>query len=362
MAIFDDTTRFSFLEYQALMLVLAGGIALGLLTVEFAMKRFQVLAVLFPGMFSIRERKLFFFDFEVKDGALANRLRSQSKALVCMTLCVVMSYLWQKCVLHTTQQVGRKFPSDMCALNMDCFASPLDVTTLLTRSYEPVDCSGPKLPFGRQKVVSCVQFVKPSATDWLMQIAIAQSVTQLNIKCFEVFVQLSGNYRWVRNFVGFSFFISLVLLLILFFTGVMAKFVSSWLSFVMTLSVPTFLLIVWRTSSCFQELWQAQAEELQHSIEEHLKVALADLPGGGVVQEVSMAGSVVGSMPSKAAQMAKSILKISGFALKGTPSLARMRSGPKSEEQFGNGSSLLPPLAPPQMPPDRPDEASAMTA
>lgn len=38
----------------------------------------------------------------------------------------------------------------------------------------------------------------------------------------QVFVQLSGNYRWVRNFVGFSFFISLVLLLILFFTGVHA--------------------------------------------------------------------------------------------------------------------------------------------
>lgn len=273
----DGPTKFSYFEYQALTLCLAGVTCLGLVAIEFAMKRFQVLPVLFPGMFSVRERRFFFFDIEVMDGRIASTLRGEVKTLIRMTLFLVLSYLWQHLVVETSQQVGRDFPSDQCRDQYDCFASDLHYTTLFTHKHEPVDCSK-EAEFVKKMVVSCIRFVKPSGTHWLMHMAIGHSLTHMHLKGYEVLVWVAGNSRWFRRMIGVLVILSLGLFLGLFFGGVMLEFVSSWLSFVMSLSLPVFLHTVWRSGCILEDLWKQQAKHRHDSIEKHFKAALAALP------------------------------------------------------------------------------------
>merc|ERR1712003_36945 len=103
----------------------------------------------------------------------------------------------------------------------DCFASELHFMTLFKRQYEPVNCQGEGVDFSSRVVVSCIRFVTPAASNWLMHIAIAHSVTQLNLKSFELMVWITGNSRCMRRFVGLMVFISLIVCVGLFFSGVM---------------------------------------------------------------------------------------------------------------------------------------------
>lgn len=271
-----DVTRFSYIEYQALMLCLAALMCMGLVAIEFTMRRFQVLPLLFPGMFSIREREFYFFDLAASDGGKRDQLRAQAKMLLRMTLCVVLSYLWQRCVLETTQQVGTEFPHDQCEVEADCFASALHYMTFVNREHTPVDCSGHRFDFPSRVVVTCIRFVQPSAPMWLMHLAVAHSVSLLNLKCYEILVWLAGNSSWFRRMIGLFIFLSLTVPLLLFFSGVTSEFMSSWLNFTMSLSAPVFFYTVWKTAKILQVAWYEEGERVQMSIAEHLNVALAD--------------------------------------------------------------------------------------
>jgi|Transcript_20694 hypothetical protein len=271
-----EGSKFSYVEYQVMMLSLAGTICASLFIIEIAMRRFQVLPLLFPGMFSIRDRRFYFFNFDISDGTLGKTIRSEAKMLIRITICVVLSYLWEHCVLETVQLVGKSFPKDECDQGHDCFASTLHFVTFFNHNNEDVDCSNPK-DFDQQMVVSCIRFVKPTASNWLMHLAIAHSITQLNLKSFELMVWVGGNSRWMRRFMGVFIFISLSVFVGLFFGGVLAGFVSSWLSFVMSLSVPAFLYVVYQTSKALSGLWRIDAEQVQKSIQEHLHGAFKDI-------------------------------------------------------------------------------------
>jgi len=304
----NGLTTFTYWEYQLLMLCLAGVIGMGVVVMEYAMKRLQVMPVLFPGMFSIREHKFFFFDFEVREVHVAEKLRAQAKMLVRMTLFVVLSYLWQHCVLQTSQSIGTEFPREQCNSEHDCFSSDFHVTTFFNRQHEPVDCSDPK-PFDTRVVVSCIRFVKPTATEWLKHIAIAHSVTQLNHKSYEVFVWLAGNSRCLRSIIGALAVVTFALFLSLFFAGVVTEFVASWLSFVMSFSMPVFLWTVWTTSGVCQAMWVRQSREIQQSIEENLQAALKELPGMPAASAPEGIGFASSSLTWQATQMAAQMSK-----------------------------------------------------
>merc|ERR1712113_6715 len=153
-----------------------------------SMNRFQMLPLLLPGVFSIRERRFFFFDIDVTNGAVAEKLRSHAKNLARMILCVVLSYLWHHCVIHTETRVGIKFPLKECQVELDCFASKVRFMTLLRRSYEAVDCSGPRDDFEDRVVITCIGFIKPSVSGVLLHVGIAHSLTQLNLKFYGLMI------------------------------------------------------------------------------------------------------------------------------------------------------------------------------
>lgn len=283
----SKVTQLSYLEYQVLMLALAGVICTAIGTVEIALSRFQVLPLLFPGVFTVRERRFFFFNFDVSDGVLGKQIRAEAKMLIRLTICVVLSYLWQHCVLETTQKVGIDFPVDECEDGHDCFASKLHFDTFFTRSHEAIDCGGNHEDFPSRVVVSCIKFIQPSATKWLMHLAIAHSVTQLNFKAYEVLVWIAGNSTWIRYLLGTLIFVSLSTFIGLFLGGVLSEFVSSWLSFVMSFAIPVFLHTVWKTAKALECLWKQDSEKVQQSIEGHLNMAFKDIEDAVVREALS---------------------------------------------------------------------------
>lgn len=307
-----NVTRFSYLEYQAIMVCLAAIICCGLVAIELTMNRFQVLPLLFPGMFSIRERKFYFFDYLVDNGPMAGRLRSQAKMLMRMTLCVVLSYLWQYCVMDTGQQVGTEFPVQECREEKDCFASNLHFITLFNRQYTPVDCKGPQEAFPSRVVVSCIRFVQPSASKWLMHLAISHSITQLNLKAFEILVWVAGNSPRMRRLIGVMIFISLTVCLGLFFAGILSEFASSWLSFVTILSVPMFFHTVYQGAKVLEELWKEESARVQTSIESHLNSALSEFGPPDVSTEDPEVG-LGEAQTGKGLNRYRNMLKFRGF-------------------------------------------------
>lgn len=300
----SKVTKFSYLEYQLLMLSLAGTICTAIGTVEVALRRFQVLPLLFPGMFVVRERRFYFFNFDISDGALGKRIRAEAKMLIRITLCVVLSYLWQHCVLETTQKVGKEFPIEECKEDHDCFASELHFFTLFNRNHEAIDCSrameeiAPE-DFQKRVVVSCIRFITPEAGNWLMHAAIANSVMQLNFKAFEVLVWICGNSPMIRHFTGVLIFCSLAVFVGLFFGGVMSEFVSSWLSFVMSLAIPAFLHTTWKCAKALDLLWRMDAVQVQQNIEKHLNDAFAEIEHGIALESDVMFVKAEKTVPEK---------------------------------------------------------------
>lgn len=269
-------TQTTYLEYQGLLFCLALVMCIIFGLMELVMKRFQILPMFFPGMFSIREKKFYFFDIEVRDIHVGKKLRWESMMLARLAICVVLAYVWEHVVISSSTQVTQNFPLQECAAGYDCFISKIQVLTLLSRDVTPVDCSTPTL-FPERVVITCIKFVPPTAQNWFTTLAIAHSQMQLTQKTFSLMVWGAGSYLWLRIASGCLSVLSLALFIGLFFGGVTTEFVASWLTFVMSLSLPCFLLIVYHCAGTFQRLQYAESLRVQASIEETLDSALADL-------------------------------------------------------------------------------------
>lgn len=290
----STVTDLSYFEYQAIVLCLAGTICVGMIGIEITMNRFQMLPIIFPGVFSVRERRFYFYEVDVTNGAVAEKLRSHAKMLIRMTLIVVMSYLWQHCVISTETIVGLEFPKEQCDKGYDCFASEVHLMTFFNRNSQPVDCKGPEEDFEKRYVVSCINFVEPTASGWLMHVGIAHSLTQLNVKFYGLLIWAGGNSRCTNRLFALFGITSLILAIVLYISGVFSEVATSWLSFVTTMSVPVFLYNVNRSASILHRLWKDESLRLQGSIEQHLSMALEDME----LSEKSATGNTNASQPS----------------------------------------------------------------
>jgi len=253
---------------------------MALAVTEVVLNRFQVLPLLFPGMLCVRQRRFYFFNFDISDGPLGKTIRAEARMLIRATICVVLSYLWQHLVLETTQVVGGEFPTQMCKERQSCFASDFELQTIITREYQAIDCDGPQTGFQNRVVISCVRFIPPDSTLWLMHFGIAHSVTQLNFKCFELLVWIVGNSPRTRFAIGLLTALTILGSLVLFIGGNLFH-VMSWLAFVLVFSVPIFLSTVWKSGKALEKLWKEDSLRAQMSIEEHLNAALSDIENEG---------------------------------------------------------------------------------
>lgn len=270
-------TKFSWYEYQVLMLVQAAMVCASIFFVEMTIKNFQVLPLLFPGMFRVHERRFYFFNHDVSDSSSGKKVRGEAKMILRLTLIGVLSYLWHHCLIETTQQVGKGFPEEQCKNGHDCFASDFSFVTFFNRNQVGIDCDAKHEDFPHRMVVSCIRFVPPTASSWLMHFAISYSVTQLSFKAFELFVWIGGGSLRFRRFLMVMVFIGFSSFVVLYFGGVWTDFVSTWISFVMNLTIPLFLHSVYKSSILLERLFYEESERLHRNIEERLVDAFEDI-------------------------------------------------------------------------------------
>jgi hypothetical protein len=280
----NEVTNFSYFEYQLLMFCLAGGMCICMIIVEFGMQRFALLPMLFPGMFSIREKRLFFFDIEVRDVSVGKAMRWEAMMITRVTIFVVLSYIWESCVFETNTHVGKAFPQEQCSKGMDCFASELNVVTIFNRNHLPVDCEDREASkgedfFENKMVISCLGFVRPSAQLWLMHAAICHAVVQLTLKAYGLLVWTCGQSPWFHRLMAICGIASLIAFVVMCSFSVMTQeeFQASWLAFVLSLSLPVFFQIVWKSGKILQHLWLEESRRTQDCIEHNLGLALKDL-------------------------------------------------------------------------------------
>jgi hypothetical protein len=354
----EEPTRMTYLEYQLLLLSLVGAMGLVVFMGELALNRFQVLPLLFPGMFTVRQRRFYFFNFDISDGNIGKSIRADAKMLIRLTLCVALSYLWQNCVLEARQQVGTAFPKERCAEKADCFASEFHYMTFFDRQYQAVDCSDlEQRDFPSQVVVSCVRFVAPSAEVWLMQLAIAHSLIQLLCKSYVVFVWVVGSSKWLRRGALSMLVATFFVFIGLFFGEVVSNFLNSWLSFVMSLSIPCFLYIVWKDGNALSRLLADDAARNRSALEERLNAAFDDL---GAMTPSALTSTFSGSEGSSSvgAPKKKEPLTLQGlrrltksdmkkFLLHGLPKRLKKKRGGQGRERTAtddsnDGGSLAP--------------------
>lgn len=327
----NGLTRFSSLEYQAIMFCLAFAMCVTMAIVEVIMKRFALLPVIFPGVFAIREKRLYFFDIEVKEVTVGKALRWEAMMIMRVTLAVVLSYLWEFCVFQSTTHVGRAFPSEQCQSGMDCFVTELEIQTFISRNHKPFNCSAEHRGdnyFAEQVVVSCVNFITPSMSSWLMHLAIANSMWQLNLKSFGLLVWCCGQSVWFHRVMLATAAISLIIVCSLTFGGVMTKFNSSWSGFVISFCFPLFFWIVWNCGNILKQLWESENRQMQENIEEKLALALQDLARRSGEESITEDPQPFHS----AALKKRSIFSLQGSILKMTSLLRTSQSSDADEK------------------------------
>jgi hypothetical protein len=269
----DGVTRFTYLEYQAIMLSLASFMCFSLWLLEVSLQQFQVLPLFFPGMFAVRKRRFYIYDVDISDGQLGQQIRGQAKMMLRMTTCLVIAYVWQHCVMETFQSYGQVFPRRQCDQDFDCFASEIHFLTFFSRQHQAINCSAADEPFVGNMVISCIRFVPPTASDWLKHLAISYSVTQLNLKSFEVIVWASSKSLRLRMLLTCMNYTAALVFAICFFTGAMTTFLDSWLSFVMTFSVPCFLYVTWKAGAALDVLQQQEESKRQQDLAQNIDTA-----------------------------------------------------------------------------------------
>jgi len=273
----ESVAHGSFIEYQLMMLSLAGGMCVSMFLVEMVIDQFHVLPILFPSMFSIRERRYYAYGVDVTDGSCGEKIREGAKMVVRITLGVTLSYLWQSCIMEAIQSFGSEFPELQCSQGYDCFASRFHFSTLYKQDFTPIDCHSPPVLFATQTVVTCVRLIPLNATSFLMHLGVSYAISQLTFKTYEVSVWIAGEARYVRRLLTALVVLTLVGLVATYFAGFLVLFVNSWLSFVMCLAVPIFLHTVRTTGSV---LHRARClEEAQHReiLKEQINKAFANI-------------------------------------------------------------------------------------
>lgn len=273
----NEPTSFSWIEYQALMIIFAALVISSIAFVEMALKRsLGVLPLLFPGMFSLSEKRFYFFTHDISGGR-GKKIRGESKMILRITLIGVLSYLWHHCVIETTQQVGNKFPTEQCEIGQDCFVSDFGAAALFNRRTVGIDCNAEHKDFSDRMVVSCIRFVPPTASSWLMHLAISYSVTQLSFKAFELLVWIGGGSLKFRRFLICMVFMGFTVFGVLYCVGMWTDFESTFFSFVTSLILPLYFHSVYKCSVHLEQLWQEETAMVHRNIEDNMNDAFKDI-------------------------------------------------------------------------------------
>ncbi|CEM07764.1 unnamed protein product [Vitrella brassicaformis CCMP3155] len=294
-----ERQSFSWFEYQLLTLSLAVFMCFCLGVLEYVLRRFSILPLMFT-MLTIQRRRMYCFEVDISLTQEGKHIRQQCKMMLRITLIVVLSYVWQGCVLESVTITGGSFPTEECEQDKDCFAATLSFDTLFQQSHKSIDCDKPE-EYDSEKyiVVNCLSFVNPNAVLWMEKAAIAYSLGLLLLRAFEILLWVcSRSLAWMR-IVLFVLITYTIALIVLFFAGYMATFVSSWLAYVMMFSFPGVLLFTQRAARCLRELRRQLYAQYQQEATKSLQSQFSPDEEMIQAQDIDQAFSVKSVTPSE---------------------------------------------------------------
>jgi hypothetical protein len=239
----------SYMEYHLVLVGLCGAILFGLGALEFIMRKYQILPLMFNGMFLVRQRRLYCFGTDITTGSEGKRIRGNAKMMVRVNTIIVSLYLWESLVLQTSavQGMTRATLDLNCANFSSCFVSEVNFNTVFSRHADPIDCQA-KDTFAdfldrNDRVVICFKGVTPSSYNILLHCALAHSIGVMFSKAFEVMVWVANSSLRVQRLLVLANVIYTVSALVTFLYSGQNAIGSTYLSFVLIISMTVFLVI-----------------------------------------------------------------------------------------------------------------------
>jgi ABC-type multidrug transport system fused ATPase/permease subunit len=260
----SDEEPYTWVAYQLWMMGLSLTLFVALMAAEFVIRKLDVLHSIYGQMLKLRNRKLLFYNVvDVTDNDIVVWNASMAMRL---NVILVISYLWQFCVIESYSVTNGGFPSTYCGETKpySCFQAALKWDTYMSASdMIPIDCAaGPAgfTPVADPIVVSCFRILDQTAPNWIQNLAIANALGLLVSRIFEILVWVC--FRSLAFIIALSVFGTFLLIAVIVagVSGTFSTLVSSWLGFIAFLIFP---LLIYLIRAIAIETRRIRKEEIQ---------------------------------------------------------------------------------------------------
>ncbi len=237
---------YTWVSYQLWMMGLSLTLFGALVMTELVIRKLDVLHVIFSQMLRLKNRNLLFFN--VVDVTDNHVVVSNVSMAVRLIVILIISYLWQFCVIESYSVTNGIFPLQYCAENYSCFQSSLRWDTYMyADDMTPIDClagASGFTPVNSKIVVSCFRILEQTPPNWIQNLAIANALGLLVSRLFEILVWICfHSMAFIIALSVFGFFL-LVAIVIAGISGTFSSLVSSWLGFIAFLIFPFLIYII----------------------------------------------------------------------------------------------------------------------
>ena len=260
--------KYSWETYQLYMMGLSLVLIGALVGLEFFLRNFDLLHVVYNQMLRLKERKLICFNqFEVTGN---HPVRSSTFMMTRLTLILALCYVWQFCVIESYTWNDSTFPEDRCfeGSGFHCFQTRASWEGFVrTDQMVPIDCtSGAEgfVPISQKFGVSCYKLIDQNAAVWLQSLAVANALGLLLTRVYEVSVWVSVQSLtglFAVTLIGLGLAAAVIITMI---SGIFSSLVNSWLG-LMSLGICPLIAFVIRNASI--EIRRIEKNELQKIFE-----------------------------------------------------------------------------------------------
>ena len=225
-------------------------LVVSLIVAEFFLRKFDVLHMMYNQMLRFKDRQLVCFNqFDVTGNY---EVTASAFMMTRLTVILVISYIWQFCVLESYTFTDSQFPHNLCydGSAYQCFQTPLAWDSFLrAKDMHAIDCSKGDagfVPISPTFGVSCFRIISQNAAIWLQSLAVANALGLLMTRTYEVLAWVS--FESVACLVSVTALGVLVVIAVIAATvmGYFSSVANSWIGF-MAMSICPFMLYAVRS-------------------------------------------------------------------------------------------------------------------
>ena len=240
-----------------------------LIALEFFLRNFDLVHVMYNQMLRLKDRKLICFNrFDVTGN---HQVRSSAYMMTRLTLVLALCYIWQFCVVESYTWNNSTFPDSTCfdGSGYHCFQTRASWDSFVRASaMVPINCTAGLsgfTPISSNYGVSCYKLSDQNAAIWLQSIAVANALGLFLTRIFEVFVWVSVQSLtalFAVTFIGIALVAAVIVTTI---SGLFSSLVNSWLG-LMSLGICPLIAFTIRSASI--EIRRIEKAEMKQILEQ----------------------------------------------------------------------------------------------